>query len=211
LPLRGGRFYKRVMRPLLLAALPVFLLDTGCGLISSDFTADVSFTAEIDDPANYYRDFVIFDPNDSSDFAENKDRIKRGKIRKITVAVVDVVTEEEAQGTNELVHRAKIGIGQIDVRAVPEGTTEPPSLQMNSTVDTPWIEAVARWRHSVPLVPTGDAIELELNQTVLNRVHALLFERKGPMEVRFVGFANESPVNFVFEVNIELEFTADVI
>jgi len=191
------------MRLALLALLVPFAFGSAaCGIATSDFSAGVSFSADIDDPDNFYDDYVLFDPNDSEDFRDNRDKIESGKIRRITINISRVGSD----------HDATLGVGQIDVRAAPFDATEPPALEFLDNPEDdpngPFITGIAAW-DPVALIE-NEPFELKLNQDELESVHDLIFERGGPLEVRFVGLANTGPVDFTFDVDIELDFTARV-
>ncbi|MEM1024030.1 MAG: hypothetical protein AAGD10_16605 [Myxococcota bacterium] len=191
------------MRLAIIALLaPLALMSSACGIATADFSAGISFSADIDDPDNFYDDFVLFDPNDSEDFRDNRDKIEDGKIRRISVIISRV------RGG----HEASLGVGQIDVRAAPMDATEPPALQFLDNPEDdpngPFITGIARW-DPVALVQ-GQSFDLKLDQGELGEIHDLIFERGGPLEVRFVGLADKGPVNFTFDVDVELDFTARV-
>lgn len=163
---------------------------SGCSLMEASFDASVAVTADVtgDDP--FYNDLTTFDPNESQDFRDNKDKIEDGRIANIRITITD-------WGRNDGSHDATYGLGQIDVR------------RLGSTSEDDWIISIARW-DPVPLVP-GESFDLDLNPQVLDRLHDLLFEDGSPLEVRVQGLADKGPVNFSFEARFDLEFTARVL
>jgi hypothetical protein len=196
------------MRWVPLFALWVLVSTPACSLLTSDFTANVDFTAVIEDEDPFYNDFELFDPNDNEDFRDNKERIEDGKITRITITIL--TTEREG-----LDHAATLGVGQIDIRGAPEDAETPPAegfdpTDLDSIPGEPFIQAVARWNNPVALVG-GESFDLDLNEDTLDEVHGLIFERAGPLEVRFLGLADTGPVNFEFEVEFELDFRANVL
>ncbi|MGF1511358.1 MAG: hypothetical protein ACFB9M_17845 [Myxococcota bacterium] len=198
------------MRSLLsLASLTLMaFLFSACGSIKSDFDETIDFTAEIVDDEALYNDFELFDPNDNEDFRDNKDDIEDGQIRRITITILETFPFDPV-----LPHQADVGVGQIDIRAAPEDAEVPPAEgfepnQLDEIPGDPFIQAVGRF-DPVTLVP-GESFDLDLNEEVLAEVHELLFDRAGPMEVRFFGLANDGPVNFTFEVEILVTFKAVV-
>lgn len=172
---------------------------SGCGIITSEFDGAVTLEAFInsDPDESFFDGCVSFDPNEDEDFRENKDKLDGGIIRRITISITDLDSP-----TSDTVHEANYGVGQIDIRRNPEPSNDDPTCDQNLQ-DQPFIEAAARW-DPVPL-QVGSSFDVEIEQSVMDEVHRLVFDEQAPLEVRFVGIADDQ-VNFTFDVRFELEF-----
>lgn len=183
---------------------PAFLLGaavglSGCGIVTSEFDGTVRIDAFIysDPDETFFDGCVAFDPNEDEDFQENKDKLDGGLIRRITLEITDIDTPESPTP-----HEANYGVGQIDIRRNEDPSNEDPTCDQNLE-GNPFIEAAARW-DPVPL-SVGTRFDLEIDQAVMGEIHRLVFDDKAPLEVRFVGIADEQ-TNFEFEAEFELEF-----
>jgi len=184
---------------LLLAAVGA----SGCGIVTSEFDGSVTLDSFMYSKPDerFFDGCVSFDPNEDEDFRENKDKLESGIIRRITIQVTEVY--RSGGGPNSSTeHEADYGVGQIDVRRNPDPTNPNPTCD-RLLEEQPFIEAAARW-DPVPL-ERGANFDVEIDPSVMEEVHSLVFDQQAPLEVRFVGIADEQ-VNFDFQVRFELEF-----
>jgi hypothetical protein len=177
------------------AVMTAAAFGSGCSLFEAGFDASVEVDAAIDGNDPFYNECTQFDPNESQDFRDNRDKIQEGRISNIRVEVTNVNSND---------HAATFGLGQIDVRRLPEAG---PVDDQNCIIDGgEWITSIARW-DPVPLVQ-GESFDLELDPLVIDQLHELVFDQGAPLEVRVQGYADQGPVDFEFEVRFDLEFTA---
>lgn len=180
---------------------------SGCGIVTSEFEGSVTLDSYINsDPEETFFDgCVAFDPNEDEDFRENKDKLESGIVRRIVVQVTEVYPNGDSPNS-ATPHEADYGVGQIDIRRNPDPTNPDPTCDQ-MLIEQPFIEAVARW-DPVPL-EVGTEFDLEIEQSVMEDVHQLVFDDHAPLEVRFVGISDDQ-VNFDFQVRFELEFDVSV-
>jgi len=174
---------------------------SGCGIITTEFDGTVSIDAFItsDPDENFFKGCVGFDPNEDEDYRENKDRLDGGIIRAVFIEITDINPPDSGSDTP---HEANFGVGEIDIRRNADPSNPDPTCDQELE-ERPFIEAAARW-DPVRLAP-GVRFPVELDQSVLKEVHRLIFDEQAPLEVRFVGIADEQ-VNFAFEAEFDLEF-----
>lgn len=177
---------------------------SGCGIVSADFDGSVTLDAFInsDPDETSFDGCVSFDPNEDDDFRENKDKLDGGIIRGIKLRITELNPPSSGSETN---HEGDFGVGQIDIRRNLDPGNPDPTCEPDP--NNPFIEAAARW-DPVPL-EVGSEFELEIEQSVMDRVHALVFDDNAPLEVRFVGISDDQ-VNFEFQAIFDLQFDVRV-
>jgi hypothetical protein len=138
-----------------LSSLTMF--STGCGLISKAFEGTARFGFSIDSMMASYDKVEEFNPNSDDDVRNNKDKIKSGQIKAITIEISDI------KNTN----KAKYLGGQIDVKRAKEPKTN-------------YITAAGRW-DGIPLYAEdgspaiGQVITLDLTPDTITKLRDLVF------------------------------------
>jgi hypothetical protein len=134
---------------------------SGCGLITKAFEGKARFSFGIDSKDPTYNKVELFNPDSDDDVRNNRDKIKSGIIKAITLEVQDI------KPTNG----AKYVGGQVDVKR---------SIDADST----FITAAGRW-DGVPLYDEkgapaiGQVINLDLPQETLTKLKDLIFKTPG--------------------------------
>lgn len=122
---------RKLSRSLWTLGIPALFLggavSSGCGLVSKAFEGNANFDFKIDDAAATYNKVEVFNPNSDADVRNNRDKLKSGHIRQITLEITDI------QESN----RAKYVQGQVDVKR----SVEP---------DDKYIMAAGKW-DGIPL------------------------------------------------------------
>lgn len=181
--MRFSRF--RVTSCLLFLSLFALGADGGGGCdcnLCDDFQGTVRKQQLVQSNSNTISTIVQVDPNENDDVKNNRSKIRNGNVSKIVLQVVSL------GGSN----RATTIRGEIQVRPVGSG-------------DNGWITIVSDWSE-VPLL-TGNQYTLRLDQTQVQAFNQLVFSADaGALELRIEGETDNSPVEFMFEIAVELEF-----
>ncbi len=159
--------------------------NAGCGLISADFEGTVRIIGEVvgDDGQRTFESLEVVDPNENEDYRNNKDKIEKGEIVSIDVKIVRI-----SQRNN-----AKVVVGQVDIRK--EGAAE-------------WVQGVAEWE-GVP-VEADNVFRLTLSPERQAELNKIVFEEEGAIQMNIVGVADQEPVDFEFEMTLNMRFTAGI-
>ena len=174
----------RFARMLMPAAALAMVTSTGCGLICSDFEGDVRVDVSVSDPDSEYFSIETVDPNDYDEYADNRDRIENGEILGITVTFTSV------PNTNA----ANYGIGQIDIRRADDPNAD-------------FVTAVGEWNGIN--IEVGNSFPVILAPDAKGQVDDILFgSNPGPVELRIAGIADQGPVEFTAEVEVQLGFSS---
>lgn len=178
----------------------------GCSLTEASFDASVEVDAVVDGTDAVFRECVTFDPNDSQDFRDNRDRIEEGRIANIRVQITN--TGPRQPGPRQ--HAATYGYGQIDVRPLVVTDQRDPVTNCYIREGAPEWVSIAQWE-PVVLYPGEDPFEPIIDNDGVGRLHEWVFDQGQALEVFFDGTADRGPVNFDFKVRFDLEFTAQLL
>lgn len=157
--------------------------DSGCDCnLCEDLEGTVRRSESVDDEDRTIEKLVTIDPSSNDDVQRNRDRIERGRVKRMSLQVISLRDE----------NRATTIQGEIRVRPV-------------GSEDDAWITIVRDWSE-VPLL-AGNEYPLSIDPAVVDALSNIVFGAdSGPVEVEIRGETNQSPVHFDFELTMELAF-----